>query len=86
MKIGFSFGTRRRKNLPAYLFKDSPLVPVRRANGKPVTIRNFKETECRWPYGGPAADMLMCGRAVECAPYCKEHRAIAYHPMKVRAL
>lgn len=77
-KIAFSFKPKRSKRLPAHFFKDSPLIPLRRADGKPVTIRNFKNSECRWPYGGPAADMLMCGRPVEAAPYCKEHRAAAY--------
>lgn len=78
MKFAFSFRRKSCRKLPAYLFKDSPLEPMRRADGKPVTIRNFKESECRWPYGGPSADMLMCGRHAKHAPYCAEHSAVAY--------
>lgn len=61
------------------------IAPQMRADGKPVTIRNHGNKECVWPYGAPGADMLLCGRVVDCAPYCKTHRAVAYRRQPVAA-
>lgn len=81
-EIAFTFQPKGGKKNGIHNFKDSPLIPVRRADGMPVTIRNFKDGECRWPYGAPGGDMLMCGRPTVCAPYCAEHRKAAYQPSK----
>lgn len=58
--------------------KPIELPPQARGDGSPVTIENCATRECRWPYGLPAMDMVLCGRPVEKAPWCKEHRAAAY--------
>lgn len=60
--------------------------PVSRETGEMVTMRNCTSRECRWGYGLPRADMVLCGReAVQRGPWCEEHRAAVYLPLKTVA-
>lgn len=74
----------RLERLPAPIQPEQPMtsargpVPFLEANGG-----------CKWPLW--RADSLpsqkfVCGASrAQCVPYCREHMAVAYQPMKVRA-
>lgn len=63
------------------------LKPVSRETGEAVTLRNCKGNECRWGYGPPHADMVLCGRkTVQRTPWCEEHGVMAYNPKPLARL
>jgi GcrA cell cycle regulator len=51
------------------------------------TVETLEDISCRWPIGDPLhADFHFCGaEKVPGLPYCSEHSAIAYQPIKLRA-
>jgi len=58
------------------------LDPVSHETGNSITLENCTNDQCRWGYGLPAADMVLCGRPTVRGPWCAKHREIAYHPYK----
>lgn len=60
--------------------KPEELLPiVSRETNELVTLRNCTSRQCRWGYGPPDADMILCGReTVMRGPWCAGHRAMTY--------
>lgn len=77
------WGNGQRKPKQATNNTDGDLRPRFRADGKPVTMRNCHQGECRWPYGVPRPDMLLCGRPAE-KSFCEAHEALAFKSLKAR--
>lgn len=52
--------------------------PIKKKLDKPSFLA-LTEKMCRWPFGDPKkSDFHFCGEFAEHAPYCPEHRKIAY--------
>lgn len=77
MTRGFRLHSRyREKTKPMMPVPLDKLHPQRRKGGGFVTMENCARQECRWPYGEPGAEMMMCGRAITPGkPYCADHQA-----------
>lgn len=76
MTRGFQQGSRTAHKKQPIHPSMIELKPIKRADGSAVTIRNCAAHECRWPYGLPDPDMMLCGRQIEKGPYCAVHRAL----------
>lgn len=61
---------------------DGSLEPLRDDRGRATTQRTVQRKQCRWPYGNPAADVVMCGRPIVTALYCAEHHRAAFPKTK----
>lgn len=76
--FNIGWGNSKKKPAPSLRqFHMEDLPPLRCLDGHPTTIRFIKEGQCRWPYGNPRADMVMCGREIEHGAYCAEHHQMA---------
>lgn len=51
-------------------------APVRPDDGPDIV--SVGAGQCRWPYGDPGSDLVLCGRRVARGAYCAGHAALAY--------
>lgn len=51
-------------------------APARPSKGPDIV--SVRSGQCRWPYGDPGKDLILCGRPVVRGAFCAGHAAVAY--------
>lgn len=52
------------------------LAPARPFRGPDIV--SVRKGQCRWPYGDPGKDLVLCGRPVVRGAFCAGHAAVGY--------